>query len=68
MLKQIFSVLYRYVDVIEPVLLLLAAVLYLVHFFFLDRRTKEPLLAAAFFIIAVSCALTLAIVLNRFVL
>lgn len=66
MLKQILALIYSYVDFVEPFVMLLAVILYLVHFFFLDNRTKAPLIAIGTSLIAISLALTLVIIGNRF--
>lgn len=68
MLKQILGYIYSYVDFIEPFVLVFAAMLYLIHFFFLDKRTKAPLIAFGTALVAMSLALTVAIIGNRFLM
>ena len=65
-LKTALAVIYLYVDGIEPFVLLFAALLYLVHFFLYDRYRHSRLPCIAISLIAVSAALTLVIVGNRF--
>ena len=68
MLKQLLGILYVYVDTVEPFVMLLAALLYLIHFFFLDRRTKAPLMTISAALVAISAALTVAVIANRFLM
>ena len=64
-LKQMLIGIYAYVDGIEPFVLLFAAILYLVHFFTFPR-TRRIYLLGSVFLIAVSLALSVAIITNRF--
>lgn len=68
MLKMILAGIYDYVRYIEPFVLLFAILLYFIHFFKFWRRSKQPLLCVAVFFVAISCALSVAILLNRFMM
>lgn len=66
MLKQILGLIYAYVDGIEPFVLLFAVALYLLHFFLYGRFRHSRLPNVAASLVAISLALTLVIVANRF--
>lgn len=68
MLKTILAGIYDYVYYIEPIVLLVAVIFYFVHYFRFWNRTKQPLLCVAAVAVAISCALSVAIIANRFLL
>lgn len=66
MLKQVLGLIHSYISGVEPFVLLFAAGLYVVHFFLYDRFRNSRIPNVAVSLIAVSAALTIVIVANRF--
>ncbi len=66
MLKGILGIIFTFVNYIEPIVLFAAALIYIVHFFLYDRFPNSRIPRISVSLLAISAALTVVIVANRF--